>query len=137
MKKIFLFILIILSYNIGFAQFYNGLQNEFGKNRIQYQNYDWQFFRFEKFDVYFYTKGNEFAKYVSESASTNLDLMETALDFTLDDRIEIVVYNKQSEFVQSNVGLGSTESNIGGTAKIIGSKMFVYYDEDHAKYCVS
>jgi len=126
------FLLLFLFANIAAkAQFYNGLQNEFGKNRVQYQNYDWQFLRFEKFDVYFYTKGTEFAHYVAESSARNLDEMESALDFTLDDRIEIIVYNKQTEFVQSNVGLGSTESNIGGTAKIIGSKMFVYYDEDH------
>ena len=131
MKRLLYILLYFILINTSVAQFYNGLQNDFGKNRIQYQKFDWQFFRFEKFDVYFYTKGSEFAKYVAESANTNLDLMENSLDFTLDDRIEIVVYNKQGEFVQSNVGLGSSESNIGGSAKIVGSKMFVYYDEDH------
>ncbi len=131
MKHFFTFLFFILITSAAYSQFYNGLQNEFGKNRIQFQKFDWQFYRFDKFDVYFYTNGTELAKYVAESAVKNLDLVETSLDFTLEDRIEIIVYNKQSDFVQSNAGIGTSESNIGGTAKIVGSKMFVYFDEDH------
>lgn len=122
---------ILLIGNLVHAQFYNGLQNEFGKNRIQYQTYDWQFFRQDKFDVYFYNKGTELGKYAAESAFRQLEELETLFDFTLEDRFEIIVYPKQSEFVQTNVGAGSTDNNVGGATKIVGSKLFVYYDEDH------
>lgn len=128
--KIYLLSLIILPLFTQ-AQFYNGLQNEFGKNRIQYQTYDWQFFRQEKFDVYFYNKGTELGKYVAESAFNQIEELETLFDFTLEDRFEIIVYPKQSEFVQTNVGAGTSDSNVGGAARMVGSKMFVYYDENH------
>ena len=38
--------------SISKAQFYNGLQMDFGKNRIQYNEFLWQSMKFEKFDTY-------------------------------------------------------------------------------------
>jgi hypothetical protein len=35
------------------AQFYNGHQMTFGKNKVQYFNYYWSFYRFDDFDCYF------------------------------------------------------------------------------------
>ena len=41
------------------AQFYNGMQMSFGKNRVQYKTNFWTYYRFDKFDVYFYTGGKQ------------------------------------------------------------------------------
>ena len=46
------------------AQFYNGSQLSFGKNRVQYQDQNWEYYRTEQFDVYFYPTGKELAEYV-------------------------------------------------------------------------
>lgn len=127
-------IVVTLICNNLYAQFYNGLQNDFGKNRIQYKQREWQFFRFDKFDVCFYKNGKELAEYVAESANRNFMELETMLDFTMEDRVDFIVYNKQSDFKQSNIGLITTDpNNIGGTAKIVGSKAFIYYEGDHKK----
>ena len=36
------------------AQFYNGMNTEFGKNRVQWKNPKWNYYRNDIFDVYFY-----------------------------------------------------------------------------------
>jgi hypothetical protein len=77
------------------AQFYYGTQMDFGKNRIQFVPYKWEYFRFEKFDTYFYKNGRELAAYVSESATKNLKEIEEFYDYQLESRIQFVVYNKQ------------------------------------------
>ena len=97
-KKIVSTLIFILAVNVVFAQFYNGLQNDFGKNRVQYKQRDWQFYRFDKYDVYFYQNGKELANFVSESINRNINALETTLDFMLEDRIEFVVYNKQTDY---------------------------------------
>ncbi len=115
------------------AQFYYGMQMEFGKNRVQYQNFNWTYFDYERFRVYFYAGGNEIAKYVSVSCSNQLPILEKRLDKPVEDKINVIVYNNQGDFKQSNIGLNNDmSSNIGGTTKIIGDKIFVYFNGSHA-----
>ncbi|MCK7541881.1 MAG: hypothetical protein MZV63_68845 [Marinilabiliales bacterium] len=48
------------------GQFYNGMQMTFGKNRVQYKDFYWTYFRFDEIDCYY----NEFGREVAEYAST-------------------------------------------------------------------
>ena len=54
------------------AQFYNGHQMSFGKNRVQYREFLWQFYRFEKFDTYYYVNGKELAELTGKIASEEI-----------------------------------------------------------------
>ncbi len=121
---------------ISFSQFYSGSQMEFGKNRVQYDEPRlWQWYKFEKYNVYFYMGGKELAMYTSQEAKKSIDKIEKMLDYTLDDKIEFMVYNKQSDYRQSNIGLEYEEPyNVGGVTKIVGSKVFLYFDGDHTKF---
>lgn len=118
-----------------FAQFYNGHQMTFGKNRVQYNDFYWQYYRFQKFDIYFYVDGKELAQYVAKEVDNELEKIEYDLEEVLQHRIIFVIYNKQSEFKQSNVGLlsGSDDYNIGGVVRMIDNKVFLYYEGNHHK----
>jgi hypothetical protein len=106
---------------------------DFGKNRIQFAPYKWEYFRFEKFDTYFYKNGRELAAYVSESAIKNLKEIEEFYDYQLDSRIQFVIYNKLSDFRLSNIGLSTDPTfNLGGSNKLAGSKIIIYNDGNHA-----
>jgi len=117
------------------AQFYNGSQMEFGKNRVQYEVIDWQLYRFDRFDVYFYLGGNELAEYTMRSSDRIMRDLEKTLDFTLDKRIEVVIYNKLSDLKQSNIGLVTDQQyNIGGVTHIVGTKLMIYFDGDYVEF---
>jgi len=114
------------------AQFYNGSMQEFGKNRVQYQDFLWQYYRFEGLETYFYKGGRDVARYVAISGHRNKRELERFFDYTLDDRIQFLVYNSLGDFRQSNVGItGDDRYNIGGVARIVGTKVFVYNEGDH------
>jgi len=136
MKNLKSYIIVLLMLGIALplsAQFYNGHQMTFGKSRVQYNNFYWQYYRFPKFDTYFYVSGNKLAEYVSQIAMEELDQIEYSLEEILQRRMIFIVYNKQSEFRQSNIGLisGAEEYNIGGVTRIVDNKVFVYYEGDH------
>jgi len=119
------------------AQFYNGTQVSFGKNRVQYDNFEWQFYRFNKFETYFYTGGKELAVHAANYANQRINEYEKFLDFYLDngEKIQFIVYNKQSHFRQSNIGLTTNENyNIGGVTRIVGSKVFIYFEGDYKAF---
>ncbi|MDX1630079.1 MAG: hypothetical protein R3345_15325, partial [Fulvivirga sp.] len=56
----------------GFAQDYP-TQEEFGRNRVQYEQFNWRFLSSDNFDVYFYSGGEEIAKDVVEYLEEEFD----------------------------------------------------------------
>ncbi|MBN1598917.1 MAG: hypothetical protein JW894_11545 [Bacteroidales bacterium] len=117
------------------AQFYNGHQMTFGKNRVQYSDFYWSFMRFERYDVYYNEHGKEIAEYTAKYAEKELQRIENMFDYNLDKRIILLVYNKLSDFRQSNIGLitGKVDNNIGGVTKVDRNKVFIYFEGDYQK----
>ncbi len=132
-KSLVVIVCIIFS-TLAKAQFNYGHQMEFGKNRIQYQNFVWTYFDYERYRVYNYQGGIEIAKYVALVVNKELPIIEKRLDYVLEDKVNIIVYNNQNDFKQSNIGLQSGDmSNIGGMTKIVGDKIFVFFNGSHAE----
>ena len=117
------------------AQFYNGMKMDFGKNRVQYREFLWQYYRFDKFDTYYYVNGRELAEFAGQVAQEEVPKIESFFQHTLEKRIIFIVYNKLSDFKQSNIGLltGDQDNNIGGVTQIVNNKVFVYFEGDRKK----
>lgn len=131
---VLLFLLALLTPFIGNGQFYQGSNMEFGKNRVQYKDFTWFYYPGEHFEVYYYIGGEKLAQYVLMSSEKNLPEMEAFFNFSVDDKLQVLSYLNLSEFRQSNIGItGDDQYNIGGSAKIMGSKMFTYFEGSHEK----
>ncbi|MCF6171954.1 MAG: hypothetical protein L3J66_13330 [Bacteroidales bacterium] len=117
------------------AQFYNGSNMAFGKNRVQYQEFLWTFYKFDDFDTYFYLNGKELAQYTARYAEKQIPVIEDKMESRLDKRIQFIIFNKLTDLKQSNIGLLTNESyNTGGITHIIGSKVFLYFDGNHVHF---
>lgn len=130
-KSIFIILFIQLCLPSS-AQFYNGLKMTFGKNRVQYNDFYWSFYRYERFDIYFNQDGVNLANYAADFAKNEIARVEGLFDYNIDNRIIFLVYNKLTDFRQSNIGLvtGNDESNIGGITNVSKNKVFIYYEGD-------
>src|SRR5664279_4420235 len=136
-KKLFIIIAACILYSNASGQFYNGLQMSFGKNRVQYYDFYWQFYRFDNFDCYFKEYGRDLAQYTAEYAKKKLTEVENFFDYSLEKRIIFIIYNKNSEFKQSNIGLVTFDEdsyNTGGFNRIIKNKVMLYYEGDHEAF---
>lgn len=133
MRRFFLIMLLSLCCLSLTAQFYNGYQQDFGKNRVQYDEKFWFYFRHERFDVYFDKNGRNLAEFVTQNVDTNYAELKKKLEFEYSRRIVFVVYNTLSDFRQSNIGYSTSEAeyNVGGTAQIIDNKVMLYFSGDH------
>ncbi len=134
-KHLLILALTGLSFS-GSSQFYNGHQMSFGKNRVQYNEFVWSFSRHEKFDVYFNEDGKNLADYTVDYAEKIIPRVEAFFDYTMEKRILFVVYNRLTDFRQSNIGLvtGKDEYNTGGTTNVSRNKAFLYFEGDFDKY---
>jgi len=116
------------------AQFYNGTKVGFGKNRVQYDYFEWKFYRYQQYETYFYTGGKELAEYTAKVARKYIPEQEELFEFNLVDKIQFIIYNKQSHFKQSNVGLSLENGELGGITSIMGEKVFLYFNGNHEDF---
>ncbi len=129
------FLVLFCCTEVSVAQFYTGSQLTFGKSRVQYTDRFWSFIRFEKFDTYFYKNGKELAVYTARYANKSLKEIEAKLDYSLEGKIQFVIYNKFSELQESNIGMITDDNyNVGGVTHIVGSKVFIYYNGSHTDF---
>ncbi|HET9744854.1 MAG TPA: hypothetical protein VFP97_04015 [Chitinophagaceae bacterium] len=104
---------------------------EFGKNRVQYQKFVWKFYQTENFNTYFSQDGLALGKYVAQVAEEELPAIEEFVEYGLQRRANIVVYNNFDEFQQSNIGLGIDWQNTGGVTKLVNNKIVLFFDGNH------
>ena len=117
------------------AQFYRGSYQEFGKNRLQFFEPNWQHQDYENFNIYFYGTGRPLADFAAKEGATTLSRLQDLLDYRMRGKVFILIFNTQSEFQQSNIGLEiPNANNIGGTTHLQGNKLFVYFDGSHQDF---
>lgn len=104
---------------------------EFGKNRVQYQKFKWKYYQTENFNTYFAQDGLELGKYVAQIAETELPQIEEFVEYGLQRRANIIVYNNFDELEQSNIGIGIDWQNTGGVTKLVNNKILVSFDGNH------
>lgn len=103
----------------------------FGKNRVQYKKFKWQFYQTKNFNVYFNEGGQELAKYVLQAAEKELPQIETATEYSLQRRANIILYNNYADMQQTNIGLETDIIATGGVTRLVNNKMVIYYDANH------
>jgi len=136
-KKLIITIIACVFYLNTSGQFYNGHQMSFGKNKVQYYDYYWSYYRFDDFDCYFNEYGRDLAQFTADYAMKKLEEIEDYFDYTLEKRLIFIIFNKNAEYKQSNIGLVTFDEdsyNTGGFSRIIKNKVMLYYEGDHVAF---
>jgi hypothetical protein len=104
---------------------------EFGKNRLQFKKFKWKYYQTQNFNTYFSEGGQDLGKYVFQLAEKELPGLEQFVEYGLQRRANIVIYNSYNDMQQSNIGLNLDWQTTGGITKLVNNKMVIYYDGDH------
>lgn len=104
---------------------------EYGKNRVQYKKFDWKFYQSKNFDIYYNPGGLELAKYVLQLAEEELDSIENEVNYPLQRRATLVIYNNYDDYKTSNIGLGIDWQNAGGLTRLVNNRVPLYFDGNH------
>lgn len=135
-RSVFFMMFLLFFTGESFSQFYNGSQLTFGKKRVQYNNFFWTYYRYDRFDTYFYLNGKELAIYTAEYADKHIREIELELQSNLEEKVQFIIFNNLSDLKQSNIGLsGDWDTyNTGGVTRIVGGRVLLYFDGDYAHF---
>jgi hypothetical protein len=105
----------------------------FGKNRVQYHHQfeTWMLYETENFITYWYGDARNVAQSALQSAELDFSQIQQLLEHQPTERIEMLVFSDLTDLKQSNVGEDEVFKLRSGETKVIGNKVFVYFDGNH------
>jgi len=108
-------------------------QTSFGKNRIQYHHQfdDWSLYETTNFTTYWYGDARNVAHSALQMAEYDFPSVQQLLEHQLSDKIEILVFSDLTDLKQSNIGEDDVFLLSSGETKVVGNKIFVFFDGDH------
>src|SRR5688572_22760073 len=77
-------------------------QTMFGKNKVQYREFQWKYIQSPHFDIYFYQGGKEMAEFAAEVCEPALESIQNTVRYDITDRISLLIYNSHNDFQQTN-----------------------------------
>jgi hypothetical protein len=106
----------------------------FGKNKVQYENFNWSFIQSDHFDVYFSGDGEPLAQFTAMAAESAYTSISKLFRYQLVNRVPFVVYNSHNEFQQTNVISEYMEEGIGGVTELFKNRVVVPFEGDYGKF---
>lgn len=76
---------------------------QFGKNRVQYRDFDWKIYHSTHFNLYYYEAEKELLQKAASLAESAYDELSRAFDYQIQDPTVLIVYATHSAFLQNNI----------------------------------
>jgi Tol biopolymer transport system component len=106
----------------------------FGKNKVQYTHFHWQYLQTKHFDIYFTDGGKSLAEFVAKKAEQAYERMSQDFRYELVDRITIIVYRSHNDFEQTNVDLSPPEESVGGFTEFFKNRVVIPFEGEWEKF---
>ena len=120
--------LLLLSFTFLFnnhtlAQFYY-----FGRNKVQYEEFDWKILRTEHFDIYYYGEMAHIAEIGASYAEEMYNELKVKMDHLVTRRVPLIFYNTTIDFQQTNTTPGLIPEGVGGFFEFLKGRVVLPSD---------
>ena len=97
----------------------------FGRNKIQYEQFDWHVLETEHFDIYYYPEMQTLAEHGAHFAEEAYEELEHRFDFSLTHRVPLIFYSSNLHFKQTNITPGFIPDGVGGFFEFLKGRVVV------------
>jgi len=111
-------ILGVLLFSTGFGQ-----EVYFGKNKVQYKNFNWSYIQTPNFDIYFYEDQIELAKFAGQELEIAYEIIAEQMKYWPRNRFPVFIYNAPNEFQQTNIISSILPEGVGGFTEAFKNRM--------------
>lgn len=110
------------------AQFY------FGKNKIQYSEFDWKVLSTTHFKVYFYESEAEIAEIAAAAAEESYAALADKFNHHIEDKVPVIIYSAPTFFSQTNVTPGLLPESVAGFTEFYKGRVVVPFNGSVAEF---
>jgi WD40 repeat protein len=110
------------------AQYY------FGKNKVQYTDFDWRVMETEHFKLYFYQSERDLAEIAARSAEDSFRMLADRFNYHIERPIPLIIYSSSNFFSQTNVIPDLLPENVGGFTEFFKGRVVVPFHGSYADF---
>ncbi|MGH2569731.1 MAG: peptidase S9, partial [bacterium] len=107
---------------------------QFGKNKVQYKDFDWQTIQTEHFDIYYYDGEEESAFHAARMAERGYRRLSRMLNHEIPERVPIIVYASHTDFQQTNISPGLIPEGVGGITEYSKRRVFLPFTGSYGEF---
>ena len=121
-------IFLTLSYFILFTQNSNSQFVDFGRNKVQYSDFDWQILETEHLQIYYYKEAKELAEIGANYAEESYRYLQQKFNHSLTDTIPMIFYASPLHFKETNTTPGFIPDGVGGFFEFIKGRVVIPFE---------
>jgi len=107
---------------------------QFGKNKVQYQTFEWRTIKTAHFDIHFAQGGEMLADRAADSLETFYARLVEKTGMRLEERVPLLIYNSHPKFQQTNVIDEILEEGVGGFTEIFKNRIVVPFAGSYRQF---
>jgi Tol biopolymer transport system component len=97
----------------------------FGRNKVNYETFDFKILKTEHFDIYYYDDGAEIIPEAARMAERWYARISRLLDHQLKDRQPLILYTSHPHFEQTNAIFGQIGESTGGVTEVLKNRIIL------------
>jgi Tol biopolymer transport system component len=97
----------------------------FGRNKVQYTDFDWHYMKTEHFDIYYYPEMKELAERGAFFAEESYKKLEVRFNHSLNNRVPLIFYSSHLHFQQTNTTGGFIPEGVGGFFEFLKGRVVI------------
>jgi Tol biopolymer transport system component len=106
----------------------------FGRNKVQYREFEWAVLATEHFDVYYYTEERPLAMRAARMAERSYALLNEALGHEIEARIPLILYTSHNDFRQTNTVGGVIPEGVRGVTESLKHRVILPFTGSYADF---
>ncbi|HEY7751400.1 MAG TPA: hypothetical protein VH917_03835, partial [Ignavibacteriaceae bacterium] len=120
LNKVILSILVLILFTpeLIYSQFIY-----FGRNKVQYEEFDWKVIYTEHFDIYYYGEMRQIAEIGAFYAEEVFNELKVRMNHIVTRRVPLIFYNTSNDFQQTNTTPGLIPEGVGGFFEFIKGRV--------------
>jgi len=107
---------------------------QFGKNKVQYQRFEWRTIKTAHFDIHFAQGGEKLADRAADSLESFYARLVERTGMRLEERVPLLIYNSHPKFQQTNVIDEILEEGVGGFTEIFKNRIAVPFAGSYRQF---
>ena len=101
----------------------------FGKNQVRYDNFKWQIYPTDHFEIYYYPEVEQHLERIASYAESAYQHISSELKHDLAFKVPLILFKTSSEFQEQNVIPGAAQEGVGAFAEPVRNRIVMPIDE--------
>ena len=118
---------MILSLVFGYESF-----AQFGKNKVQYEKFEWKYIQSTHYDIYYDAGSKYLAEFAAITAEEALAEYSELVNYRSSGRSAIIIYNSHNQFQQTNAITSYMPEGVGGVTELYKNRVILPFQGDYA-----